>query len=95
MGRTRAGQPRSVRKTVAGKFGQRLEQLAAESGLTTAEFARKAGVTEDAITTISTERIGTHFLQGDSNPAGYLNSQPRNGIAPIMTPAGFEPALQE
>jgi hypothetical protein len=49
MGRKRAGQPRSVRTTVAGKFGQRLEQLAAAAGLTTAEFSRKAGVTEDAI----------------------------------------------
>jgi predicted transcriptional regulator len=49
MDRKRAGQPRSVRKTVAGKFGQHLEQLAAAAGLTTAEFARKAGVTEDAI----------------------------------------------
>ncbi len=49
MGRKRSGQPRSVRKTVAGKFGQRLEQLATAAGLTTAQFARKAGVTEDAI----------------------------------------------
>jgi transcriptional regulator with XRE-family HTH domain len=38
-----------VRKPVAGKFGQRLEQLATKAGLTTAAFAHKAGVTEDAI----------------------------------------------
>lgn len=49
MGRKRIGQPRGVRHTVAGKFGQRLEQLATAAGLSTAEFARKAGVTEDAI----------------------------------------------
>ena len=49
MGRKRAGQPRAVRNTVAGRFGRRLEQLATAAGLTTAEFARKAGVTEDAI----------------------------------------------
>jgi transcriptional regulator with XRE-family HTH domain len=49
MGRKRSGQPRAVRKTVAGRFGQRPEQLATAAGLTTAEFARKAGVTEDAI----------------------------------------------
>jgi hypothetical protein len=49
MGRKRAGQPLSVRKTIAGKFGRHLEQLATAAGLTTAEFARKAGVTEDAI----------------------------------------------
>jgi hypothetical protein len=48
MGRKRAGQPRAVRNTVAGRFGRRLEQLAA-AGLTTAEFARRAGVTQDAI----------------------------------------------
>jgi hypothetical protein len=70
MGRKRSGQPRSVRKTVAGKFGQRLQQLAAEAGLTTAEFARKAGVAEDAITNISTAPVCTHSPQGDSNPAG-------------------------
>ena len=49
MGRKRAGQPRAVQKTVAGRFGRRLEQLATAAGLTTAEFAKKAGVTEDAI----------------------------------------------
>jgi len=49
MGRKRLGQPKDVRNTVAGKFGQRLEQLATEAGLTTAEFADRAGVTEDAI----------------------------------------------
>lgn len=49
MGRKRIGQPRGVRYTVAGKFGQRLEQLATAAGLSTAEFAKKAGVTEDAI----------------------------------------------
>ena len=49
MGRKRAGQSRAVQKTVAGRFGRRLEQLATAAGLTTAEFARKAGVTEDAI----------------------------------------------
>jgi transcriptional regulator with XRE-family HTH domain len=49
MGRKRIGQSRSVRNTVVGKFGQRLEHLAAEAGLTTAEFAEKVGLTEDAI----------------------------------------------
>jgi transcriptional regulator with XRE-family HTH domain len=49
MGRKRAGQPRRVRHTVAGQFGRRLEQLATAAGLTTAEFAKKAGVTEDAV----------------------------------------------
>jgi len=49
MGRKRAGQPRAVRHTIAGRFGRRLEQLATAAGLTTAEFARKVGVTEDAI----------------------------------------------
>ena len=49
MGRKRAGQPRAIRNTVAGKFGRRLEELAAAAGLTTAAFARKADVTEDAI----------------------------------------------
>jgi hypothetical protein len=48
MGRKRSGQPRSVRHTVAGRSGRHLEQLAA-AGLTTAELACKAGVTEDAI----------------------------------------------
>jgi hypothetical protein len=40
MGRKRSGQPRSVRHTVAGRFGRHLEQLATAAGLTTAEFAR-------------------------------------------------------
>jgi hypothetical protein len=38
-----------VQNTVAGRFGRHLEQLATAAGLTTAEFAKKAGVTEDAI----------------------------------------------
>jgi hypothetical protein len=42
MGRKRSGQPRSVRHTVAGRFGRHLEQLAAAAGLTTAEFAKLA-----------------------------------------------------
>ena len=49
MGRKRTGQPRGVRNSVAGKFGKRLEQLATEAGLSTAELAERAGVTEDAI----------------------------------------------
>jgi hypothetical protein len=49
MGKKRAGQPRAVQNTVAGRFGRRLEQLATAVGLTTAEFARKAGVTEGVI----------------------------------------------
>ena len=49
VGRKRVEQSRSVRGTPAGKFGRRLEQLASEAGLTTAEFAAKVGVTEDAI----------------------------------------------
>jgi hypothetical protein len=43
MGRKRAGQPRAMRNTVAGRFGRRLEQLATAAGLTTAEFARQPG----------------------------------------------------
>jgi hypothetical protein len=49
MGRKRAAQPRAIQKTVAGQFGRRLEQLATAAGLTTADFARKGGVAEDAI----------------------------------------------
>lgn len=49
MGRKRAGQPRGVRNSPAGKFGKHLEQLAIAAGLTTADLAKRAGVTEDAI----------------------------------------------
>jgi hypothetical protein len=38
-----------VRHTVTGRFGRRLEQVATAAGLTTAEFTRQAGVTEDGI----------------------------------------------
>ncbi|MBS0261507.1 MAG: helix-turn-helix transcriptional regulator [Planctomycetes bacterium] len=49
MGRKRLGQARDIRGTPAGKFGARLEQLMTASGMTTAEFAAKVGVTEDAV----------------------------------------------
>jgi hypothetical protein len=49
MGRKRIGQPRRVQNTPSGKFGKRLAQLATAAGLTTAELAKRAGVTEDAI----------------------------------------------
>ena len=44
-GRKREGQPKSVRGTPAGKFGQHLEQLMTATGLSTTEFAERIGVT--------------------------------------------------
>ena len=49
MGRKRDGQPKSVRGTPAGKFGQHLEQLMVSAGLTTTEFAERIGVTPDTV----------------------------------------------
>ena len=49
MGRKRKPQDRTVRKTLSGKIGARLEAFAAAKGLTPAEFADKIGKTEDAV----------------------------------------------
>ncbi len=49
VGRKREGQPKSVRGTPAGKFGQRLEELMQEAGLTPPELAERIGVTPDVV----------------------------------------------
>ena len=48
-GRKREGQPKRVRGTPAGRFGQHLEQLMVRAGLTTSEFAERIGVTVDVV----------------------------------------------
>src|SRR5689334_9250800 len=48
-GPSRAGQPKEVRGTPAGKFGQRLEELMVAAGLTTTELAERIGVTPDVV----------------------------------------------
>ena len=48
-GRKREGQPKSVRGTPAGQFGQHLEQLMIRAGLTPPELAERIGVTPDTV----------------------------------------------
>ena len=64
-GPERQGQPKKVRDTPAGLFGQRLEKLMIERGLTTEEFAEAAGLTSDAI---------RKYLRGVSVP--HINRWP-------------------
>jgi ribosome-binding protein aMBF1 (putative translation factor) len=49
VGRKREGQPRSVRNTDSGRFGQHLETLVAESGLSVAEFANRIETSVDVV----------------------------------------------
>ena len=51
VGRKRKPMPKEIRRTLAGKFGLRLESLVFESGLTAKEFAAKIGKGEDAVRT--------------------------------------------
>jgi ribosome-binding protein aMBF1 (putative translation factor) len=58
-GPERQGQPRDVRNTPTGKFGQRLELLMVKAKLSTEEFAERIGVTPDAV---------RKYLRGDNIP---------------------------
>ena len=49
VGRKREGQPKNVRGTPAGKFGEHLEQLMIRAGLTPPELAERIGVSADAV----------------------------------------------
>jgi transcriptional regulator with XRE-family HTH domain len=49
VGRKRKPQDKSVRKTLSGRIGARLEAFATAQGYTPAEFAEKIGKTEDAV----------------------------------------------
>jgi ribosome-binding protein aMBF1 (putative translation factor) len=59
VGRKREGQPKAVRNTPAGKFGQRLEELMSKSGFTPNEFAERIGKTPDMV---------RKYLRGDNTP---------------------------
>ena len=59
VGRKRKPMPKEIRRTLAGKFGLRLEALIFESGMTVRQFADKIGKGEDAVRT---------YLKGSSLP---------------------------
>ena len=60
VGRKRKPMPKEIRRTLAGRFGLRLERHLSESGLSVAEFAQRIGKTEEAVRT---------YLRGTSAPA--------------------------
>ena len=59
VGRRRKPMPKEVRKTLAGRFGLRLEYHLLNSGLSVDEFADAIGKTEEAVRT---------YLRGTSVP---------------------------
>jgi ribosome-binding protein aMBF1 (putative translation factor) len=60
VGRKREGQPKNVRGTPAGKFGQHLEALMIRAGMTTSELADRIEATPDAV---------RKYLRGTHTPA--------------------------
>lgn len=57
VGRKRKPMPKEIRRTLAGRFGLRLETLVFERGLTVKEFADKIGKSEDAVRTYFKGRL--------------------------------------
>ena len=58
-GRPREEQPREIRNTDAGRFGQHLESLIADGGMTVPEFAKKIG---------KTPAVVNYYLKGVRTP---------------------------